>query len=118
MEAGLVVPRADGTDRRLAALEAENMRLRALLMQATGTWATVLTRSRSRAEIFAGKTLTAIAYSLVAIALLGASSIAAGVLVIGDTPLVDLSGMLIQPAQAFSRVALAWASILPPAPWA
>ena len=35
-----------------------------------GTWATVLTRSRSRAEIFAGKTLTAIAFSLLAITLL------------------------------------------------
>lgn len=80
-----------------------------------GTWSTVLTRSRSRAEIFAGKTLTAIGYSLLAIALLGASSIAAGVLVIGYTPLVDLSGVLIQPTQAFSRVALAWTSVLLPA---
>ncbi|MCB4802046.1 two-component sensor histidine kinase/PAS domain-containing protein [Methylobacterium brachiatum] len=35
MDAGLVLPRADGTDRRLAALEAENLRLRDLLMQAT-----------------------------------------------------------------------------------
>ena len=80
-----------------------------------GTWATVLTRSRSRAEIFAGKTLTAIAASLLAIALLGASSLAAGVLVIGYTPLVDLSGILVQPEQALPRVALAWASVLPAA---
>jgi ABC-2 type transport system permease protein len=80
-----------------------------------GTWATVLTRSRSRAEIFAGKTLTAIAFSLVAITLLAASSITAGVLVIGYTPLVDLSGVLLQPGQALPRVVLAWASVLPPA---
>jgi ABC-2 type transport system permease protein len=80
-----------------------------------GTWATVLTRSRSRAEIFAGKTLIAGAFSLLAIALLGASSIAAGVLVIGYTPLVDLSGILLQPGQAGPRVAFAWASVLPPA---
>jgi ABC-2 type transport system permease protein len=80
-----------------------------------GTWATVLTRSRSRAEIFAGKALTAIGFSLLAIALLGASSIAAGVLVIGYTPLVDLSGILLPPAEALPRVALAWASVLPPA---
>jgi two-component sensor histidine kinase/PAS domain-containing protein len=35
MDADLVLSRADGTDRRLAALEAENLRLRDLLMQAT-----------------------------------------------------------------------------------
>lgn len=80
-----------------------------------GTWATVLTRSRSRAEIFAGKTLTAIGFSLLAIVLLAASSLAAGVLVIGHAPLVDLSGVLLQPEQAFPRVVLAWASVLPPA---
>jgi ABC-2 type transport system permease protein len=80
-----------------------------------GTWATVLTRSRSRAEIFAGKTLTAIAFSLLAIGLLAASSIVAGVLIIGYTPLVDLSGILLHPGQALPRVALAWASVLPPA---
>jgi ABC-2 type transport system permease protein len=80
-----------------------------------GTWATVLTRSRSRAELFAGKTLTAIAFSLLAIALLAVSSIVAGVLIIGYTPVVDLSGSLLQPEQALPRVALAWTSILPPA---
>jgi ABC-2 type transport system permease protein len=79
-----------------------------------GTWATVLTRSRSRAEIFAGKTLTAIAFSLLALALLAASSIAAGVLLIGYTPIVDLSGILLQPGEALPRVVLAWASVLPP----
>jgi ABC-2 type transport system permease protein len=80
-----------------------------------GTWTTVLTRSRSRADIFAGKTLTALAFSLLAITLLATSSIAAGVLVIGFTPVVDLSGTVLQPAQALPRVALAWASVLPPA---
>ena len=80
-----------------------------------GTWASVLTRSRSRAEIFAGKTLTAIAFSLLTITLLAASSVAAGVLVIGYTPVVDLSGILLQPSEAMPRVALAWATVLPPA---
>jgi len=51
MDAGLVVPRADGTDRRLAALEAENMRLRALLMQATGQADTERQRSRRLGRI-------------------------------------------------------------------
>jgi ABC-2 type transport system permease protein len=80
-----------------------------------GTWATVLTRSRSRAEIFAGKTVTAIAFSLLAIALLAASSIVAGTIIIGYTPVVDLSGVLLQPDQALPRVVFAWVSVLPPA---
>ncbi len=80
-----------------------------------GTWATLLTRSRSRAEVFAGKTLTAIGFSVLAITLLAISSLVAGVLVIGYTPMVDLSGLLIEPGQALPRVVLAWASVLPPA---
>jgi ABC-2 type transport system permease protein len=80
-----------------------------------GTWATVLTRSRSRGEVFAGKAFTAIAFSILAITLLAASSLAAGVLVIGYTPLVDLSGALLEPGEALPRVLLAWSSVLPPA---
>jgi ABC-2 type transport system permease protein len=80
-----------------------------------GTWATVLTRSRSRAEVFVGKAVTALVFSVLAIALLAASSIAAGVLFIGYNPVVDLSGVLLQPDAALPRVALAWTSVLPPA---
>ena len=57
-----------------------------------GTWATVLTRSRSRAEVFAGKVLTALGFSSLAVAALAVSSVAAGVLVIGPQPLINLSG--------------------------
>ncbi|WP_370693892.1 sensor histidine kinase [Methylobacterium sp. NEAU K] len=46
MDAGIVLPRADGADRRLGALEAENIHLRALLMQAT--WQADSERQRSR----------------------------------------------------------------------
>jgi ABC-2 type transport system permease protein len=48
-----------------------------------GTWAAILTRSRSRAELFAGKTLAASSFSLAAVIVLAASSVAAGTLVIG-----------------------------------
>ena len=48
-----------------------------------GTWKTVLTRSRSRAEVFAGKVLTALGFSSLAVVVLAVSSIAAGLLVIG-----------------------------------
>lgn len=80
-----------------------------------GTWATVLTRSRSRAEVFAGKVVTAFVFSALAVAILGASSVAAGVLVIGPWPLIDLTGVLLAPSQAIARVVLAWVSVLAPA---
>jgi len=79
-----------------------------------GTWKMLLTRSRSRSEIFAGKVVTALAFSLLAVGVLAVSSIAAGVLLVGSQPLVDLSGVLLDPAQATTRIALAWASILLP----
>lgn len=80
-----------------------------------GTWATVLTRSRSRAEVFAGKVTAALAFSSLAVGVLAVSSMAAGVLVIGAHPLFDLSGVLLSPTQAMIRVALAWVSVWPPA---
>src|SRR6185295_16752078 len=80
-----------------------------------GTWSTVLTRSRSRAEIFAGKLATAIGFSLVAVSALAASSMAAGVLVVGPQPLINLSGVLMSPPRALVHVTLAWVSVLTPA---
>jgi ABC-2 type transport system permease protein len=78
------------------------------------TWPTVLTRSRSRAEVFGGKVLAGLLFSSLAVAVLAASSLAAGVLIIGRQPLVDLSGVLVLPAGALNRIALAWTSVLPP----
>jgi ABC-2 type transport system permease protein len=79
-----------------------------------GTWATVLTRSRSRAEVFSGKVLTAVGFSLIVVAILAASSVAAGLLVIGRQPLIDLSGVLLPPSEAMGRILLVWLSVLPP----
>jgi ABC-2 type transport system permease protein len=79
-----------------------------------GTWASVLTRSRSRAELFAGKAVAAIGFTIAAIAALALSSIAAGALIIGRQPLIDLSGVSRSAPQATLRVALAWASVVPP----
>lgn len=80
-----------------------------------GTWSAVLTRSRSRAEMFAGKVVTALGFSTLAVAVLGLSSVAAGAFVIGYTPLVDLSGVQLPPREAFMRVGASWLSVLPPA---
>jgi ABC-2 type transport system permease protein len=79
-----------------------------------GTWPTVLTRSRSRDEIFAGKVLTALAFSLLAVTALAVSSVAAGLLVVGRQPLLGLSGAQIPPGRALALVALAWVTVLPP----
>jgi ABC-2 type transport system permease protein len=80
-----------------------------------GTWKTVLTRSRSRSEIFAGKVLTALGFASLALAALAVSSIAAGVLIIGAQPVIDLTGTTVPSAQALTRVALAWVTALLPA---
>ena len=79
-----------------------------------GTWKTLLTRSRSRSEIFAGKVITSLVFAVLAVAALAASSLAAGLLLIGRQPLIDLSGTLVPPAKAIERVTLAWASTVPP----
>src|SRR5262249_31079372 len=79
-----------------------------------GTWKTVLTRSRSRSEVFAGKVAAALGFSVLAMVVLAASSVAAGVFVIGSGPLIDLSGRLLSPSRALTRVTLAWISVLPP----
>src|SRR5262245_1624490 len=45
-----------------------------------GTWTTVLTRSCSRSDLFVGKVITALGFSLLAIAALAVSSTVAGAL--------------------------------------
>ena len=82
-----------------------------------GTWPTLLTRSCTRAEIFAGRVATALAFSSLAIAVLAFSSVAAGVIAIGTQPLIDLSGTLRVGQSALALVAGAWTSVLPAA-WA
>jgi ABC-2 type transport system permease protein len=79
------------------------------------TWTTLLTRSRTRSEIFVGKALTAFGYCIVALAVLAASSIVSGVLMVGSQPLVTLSGAALPAATALDRTAAAWASALLPA---
>lgn len=79
-----------------------------------GTWKTILTRSRTRAQIFAAKTLAAVTYAIAATALLGLSSLAAGVLLVNREPLVGLGGDLLSPGRSAGLVLASWASVLPP----
>jgi ABC-2 type transport system permease protein len=79
-----------------------------------GTWKTILTRSRSRADILIGKSLAAASFSVAVVVLIAAGSMISGVLLLGDQPLVNLSGSLVPAGQATGLVALSWATALPP----
>jgi len=79
-----------------------------------GTWRTILTRSLSRSDLFVGKALAAMTFSLVATVVLAVSSLGAGALLVGRQPLVDLSGSLLPPGRAALLVLASWATVLPP----
>lgn len=79
-----------------------------------GTLKTILTRSRSRAEIFAGKTLASLTFGLSAVCLLAVSSVVAGAVLVGTDPLVGLSGVVIAPHDAVRIIFESWANALLP----
>lgn len=78
-----------------------------------GTWQLLLTRV-PRPAVFAGKALASVTWSLLATALLAASSIVSGVLVHGTGPVLDLSGAAVPAGTAGPLVVAAWACVLPP----
>jgi ABC-2 type transport system permease protein len=63
-----------------------------------GTLKTILTRSRSRGEIFAGKILASISYTLVIVFAMGLVGAVAGSLAWGFHPLTSLSGTQVSAA--------------------
>src|SRR3984957_15756153 len=78
-----------------------------------GTWKTILTRSRSRGELFAGKFLAAVTFAVAAMVLLTASDLVAGLLA-GTQPVVGVGGQLVPAGHATELVILSWASEVPP----
>ncbi|MDQ2728418.1 MAG: ABC transporter permease [Actinomycetota bacterium] len=78
-----------------------------------GTWKAVVTRSRRRSQIFAGKLLAAVTWSVVAVVALAGASILAGLL-IGHQPLVDLSGRLDPAGRSLFLVVASWATVIAP----
>jgi len=80
-----------------------------------GTWKTVLTRSRTRRDVFLGKVLAAATIMVALVGLAGLSSLVAGLLLTGDQPLVGLSGALVPSAEAPWLVLASWALVIPPA---
>lgn len=69
-----------------------------------GTLKTILTRSVGRGRIFAGKVLAAATYTVLALALNGATAIVAGGIVSGFNPLVSLSGTVVSSERALTLV--------------
>lgn len=78
-----------------------------------GTWKTILTRSRSRGDVFAGKFLAAVTFAVAAIVLLTITDLLAGLLA-GTQPVVGLSGQLVPAGHATVLVIASWASEIPP----
>jgi ABC-2 type transport system permease protein len=79
-----------------------------------GTWKTVLTRSRSRFQLFAGKLL---ALSLLAVAMLSVialASLLAGLLFTGGQPLVGLGGTVLSSGAVFRLEVISWLVSIPP----
>jgi len=80
-----------------------------------GTWKTVLTRSCTRRDLFAGKVLAAGLYTAGLVALTALASLIAGLVFIGAKPMVGLSGTLLSAARCLLLVALSWLQCVLPA---
>jgi ABC-2 type transport system permease protein len=78
-----------------------------------GTWKTILTRSRTRGELFAGKYLAAITWAVGIVALLTVTDLIAGLLA-GRQPVVGLGGQLVPAGHAAWLVAASYLSDLAP----
>ena len=70
-----------------------------------GTWKTLLTRSCSRGEVFAGKVLAAASFAIAMVAITAIASLIGGLIVAGDHPLVSLSGTLLVTRRGAGSVA-------------
>jgi ABC-2 type transport system permease protein len=79
-----------------------------------GTWKTILTRSRSLEEVFAGKVLTAVLLALGLGLILAVASLVAGLSLVGAHPLLDFGGRELSPGHVLLLVGVSWLICLPP----
>lgn len=79
-----------------------------------GTLKTILTRSVQRGQVFAGKVLAALTYTVASLALLGGVAIVAGSIVSGFNSLTSLSGTTVSAASALGLVLASFAVYLVP----
>jgi ABC-2 type transport system permease protein len=78
------------------------------------TWPAMLTRSRTRAQVFTGKVLASVVVAAVLLLLTAVTSVLAGIALAGSTPLVGLSGAELSPGRAALLVGASWLTALPP----
>lgn len=79
-----------------------------------GTIKTIATRSVSRSAIFWGKVAASFTWSIGIIALMAASAIAAGLVMVGTQPLISVSGTTLPVGHALALVIASWAICLAP----
>ena len=70
-----------------------------------GTLKTVLTRSRERGEVFAGKVLATLSYTVLVVAAMGVVAVVAGTVAFGFHPLTSLSGPKVAPGEGLALLA-------------
>jgi ABC-2 type transport system permease protein len=70
-----------------------------------GTLKTILTRSRNRGQIFAGKLAAAVTYTLIALLVMTVVGVIAGTIEFGWHPLHSLSGTAVSPARGLALLA-------------
>jgi ABC-2 type transport system permease protein len=79
-----------------------------------GTWRHLLVAIRSPRRIFVAKAFASLTVILLLVAGLACSSAVAGVVVVGNRPLIGLDGHVLAPADAAGKVLLAWVCALAP----
>jgi ABC-2 type transport system permease protein len=73
-----------------------------------GTWKTILTRSCTREDLFAGKLLAAATVAIAITAVLAVCSVLAGIAFVGAQSLVNLSGVLTSPGRILALTVVSW----------
>ncbi len=77
------------------------------------TWAGLLTRSRTRSEVFTGKLLASLIAVFALLVASTVSSLLSGLALAGSTPLTSLSGTPLPPGRAALLVLASWGSAVP-----
>ena len=73
-----------------------------------GTWKTILTRSCTREDVFAGKVLAVGTFAVGLMLILATMSLVAGVALVGPHALVNLSGVLTSPGRMLALTVVSW----------
>jgi ABC-2 type transport system permease protein len=79
-----------------------------------GTWKTILTRSCTREDVFAGKLLAVGTFAVGLMLILATMSLVAGVALVGPHALVNLSGVLTSPGRMLALTVVSWIICLLP----